>query len=82
MVEVLVQIEASILATDNGLERPFIISVEGNMGSGKSTVLEAFRDNPDVEVVPEPVSLWCNLYSESLNERFNLLEDLYRKPSR
>ena len=52
------------------------------MGSGKSTVLEAFRDNPDVEVIPEPVSLWCNLYSETLNERFNLLEDLYGKPSR
>ena len=82
MAEVFVQMVKSVLASDYGLGRPFIISIEGNMGAGKSTVLEAFSDSPDVEVIPEPVSLWCNLYSESLKERFNLLEELYKNPSR
>jgi len=40
--------------------RPFTISVEGNVGSGKTTVLEFFQQYPDMSVYPEPVSRWTN----------------------
>merc|ERR1712033_126558 len=41
--------------------RPFTITVEGNVGSGKSTPLEFFQQYPDISVYPEPVSTWTNL---------------------
>jgi deoxyadenosine/deoxycytidine kinase len=41
---------------------PRIICVEGNIGSGKSTALEAVRAaRPDLVVVPEPVDEWGDL---------------------
>ena len=41
---------------------PIVISLDGNIGAGKSTMLEALRAAmPDVEVVLEPVGLWSSL---------------------
>ena len=37
---------------------PFLVSVEGNVGSGKSTMLEFFRSFDDVQLCPEPVPKW------------------------
>ena len=36
--------------------RPFVVSIEGNIGSGKSTMLKYFEKFQDVELVPEPVA--------------------------
>ena len=41
--------------------RPFVVSIEGNIGSGKSTMLKYFEKFEDVELVPEPVAEWCNV---------------------
>ncbi len=42
----------------NGHEKPFLVSVEGNVGSGKSTMLQFFKSFDDVQLCPEPVPKW------------------------
>ena len=50
--------------------RPFTVHVEGNVGCGKSTMLEFFRDelhlSPQVDLVFEPVHEWQNVAGENL----------------
>ena len=41
--------------------RPFVVSIEGNIGSGKTTFLEHFNKHNKVEVVTEPVEEWRNV---------------------
>jgi len=50
------------------------ISLEGNIGSGKSTVLELIRQNLNCTVIPEPIDKWVNLHG------LNLLEYSYTSP--
>jgi len=56
--------------------RPFIVSIEGNIGSGKSTMLNYFNRFTDVELIPEPVSEWCDVNGH------NLLGKMYEDPKR
>jgi len=56
--------------------RPFIVSIEGNIGAGKSTMLKHFQKYSDVEIVPEPVAEWCDVKGH------NLLQKLYEDPKR
>ena len=56
--------------------RPFVVTIEGNIGSGKSTMLKYFDEFSDVELCPEPVSSWCDL------DGHNLLQKLYEDPER
>ena len=37
------------------------MAVEGNIGSGKSTFLQYFRESENVEIATEPVDLWKNV---------------------
>lgn len=53
-----------------------MVSIEGNIGSGKSTFLQHFSAMPGVETHQEPIDLWTNL------EGHNLLEMLYKDPTR
>jgi deoxyadenosine/deoxycytidine kinase len=49
-------------------KRPLIVSIEGNIGAGKSTILEALRyknDNLNVVFMQEPVSVWETVVDES-----------------
>ena len=39
-------------------QKPFLVSVEGNIGSGKSTMLKSFNEYPEVTLYPEPVAQW------------------------
>jgi len=55
----------------------YTISVEGNIGSGKTTFLNYFKTNSsikNVEYFPEPVYKWINLNKTGIN----LLEDFYK----
>ncbi|XP_040566503.1 deoxynucleoside kinase [Lepeophtheirus salmonis] len=54
---------------------PFIVAVEGNIGSGKSTMLKFFQSK-DVIIDPEPVDSWRNVAGE------NLLNNMYKDPPR
>eukprot|EP00794_Sanderia_malayensis_P019080 gene19080-20996_t len=56
--------------------RNFTVSVEGNIGSGKTTMLEYFSKNPHVEVIKEPVDKWRCL------DGGNLFELMYKDPKR
>ena len=63
------------MATDS--KRPFVVSIEGNIGSGKSTMLKYFEKvDENVAVVPEPVTEWCDLNG------VNLLQKLYEDSQR
>lgn len=55
---------------------PIIVSIEGNIGVGKSTLLEKLQDLPNVFVLPEPCSTWTAMSSEKIN----MLELFYTNP--
>ena len=58
-------------------QRPFVVSVEGNIGSGKSTMLRYFEKmDGNVTVLAEPVTEWCDLNG------INLLQKLYEDSKR
>ena len=54
---------------------------EGNIASGKSTIINSFEKHNDtanltLNLLTEPVDKWCNM------EGHNLLEKMYSNPSR
>lgn len=51
--------------------KPFTVFVEGNIGSGKTTFLEHFRQFEDITLLTEPVEEWRNL------KGWNLLVSYY-----
>ena len=59
-----------------GPKRPYTVIVEGNIGSGKTTFLQPFMQNKNIQVCPEPVEKWRNLQGH------NLLQQMYEDPSR
>ena len=59
-----------------------IISVEGNIGAGKSTILGILRDKYDIGNIvflDEPLDSWLNL--KDADDK-NILEHFYEKPDR
>lgn len=58
------------------IKRPFTVTIEGNIGSGKTTFLNYFNKYDNVCVLSEPVELWRNCRSH------NLLQSMYEDPSR
>ena len=56
--------------------RPFVIAIEGNIGSGKSTMLKYLEKFNDVQVHPEPLGKWQDVKGE------NLLAKIYEDPQR
>lgn len=46
--------------------KPFTVFVEGNIGSGKTTFLEHFRQFEDITLLTEPVEAWRNLQGWNL----------------
>ena len=38
--------------------RPFVVAVEGNIGSGKSTMINYFKNFNDIQIHPEPIEKW------------------------
>ena len=57
-------------------EKSFVVSIEGNIGSGKSTMLKHFNKLQEVELLQEPVDQWRDLKGH------NLLAKLYENPNR
>lgn len=43
-----------------------VVSVEGNIGSGKSTFLNYCSTKPGIDVHPEPIEKWRNVNGENL----------------
>lgn len=49
-------------------KKSFTVLVEGNIGVGKSTFLEYFKQFESVELMPEPVEAWQNLNGANMLE--------------
>jgi len=58
---------------------PQIISIEGNIGVGKSSFIDILKTTINCEIVPEPVNLWINL--KDSNDK-NILQTFYNDISR
>ena len=55
-----------------------IYSIEGNIGSGKSTFLNLLKVHvPQINVIPEPVAEW-----QKVSQKYNLLDEYYKDPNR
>ncbi|XP_046569646.1 thymidine kinase 2, mitochondrial-like isoform X2 [Haliotis rubra] len=57
-------------------QKNFTVSVEGNIGCGKTTLLEYFQQSDSVQALQEPVEQWTNIQGH------NALGLLYEDPSR
>jgi len=57
-------------------KKPFSFNVEGIVGTGKSTLLSAFKKYPFMDILPEPLDKWTNLDG---NDLLNLI---YTNPKR
>ncbi|XP_022097006.1 thymidine kinase 2, mitochondrial-like isoform X2 [Acanthaster planci] len=57
-------------------KKPVTITIEGNIGSGKTTLMEFFSQHEDVTTVDEPVQKWRNARGH------NLFDLMYRDPKR
>lgn len=53
-------------------DRPFRVSIEGNIGCGKSTLIKYLSGVPTVDAYTEPLDKWRNVGGH------NLLDLLYR----
>jgi deoxyadenosine/deoxycytidine kinase len=62
---------------DGAVKRRYVI--EGNIGSGKSTVVLELERDPEIETVLEPVDLWQSIKSGCGH---SLLDIFYKDPSR
>ena len=51
-----------------------IISIEGNIGVGKSSFIDILKSKINCEVVPEPVNMWLNIKD---NNNKNILQTFY-----
>ena len=59
---------------------PIIISIDGNIGAGKSTILKRLKEeHPEFHYIDEPVNLWTSLEDEN-NE--SLLKLYYKDKKR
>tara|TARA_B100000900_G_scaffold259070_1_gene220832 strand:+ start:16173 stop:16862 length:690 start_codon:yes stop_codon:yes gene_type:complete len=51
------------------MNRPQILSIEGNIGAGKTTIIEnlekQLKDNPDVIFLREPVNIWDTIKDDN-----------------
>jgi len=60
--------------------RPIIITLDGNIGVGKSTLLKHVQEQlPEIEVVLEPVGVWEKMVSD---DGKSLLSHFYEDPKR
>jgi len=57
----------------------YVISVEGNIGSGKSTLVQKLKLNNKFHVLQEPVDLWKSISDKNGN---NILSEFYKDQKR
>lgn len=60
--------------------KPILISIEGDIGAGKSTLIQYLKErNPTWNFIDEPVGTWTSLKTD---EGENLLELFYKDQKR
>lgn len=71
---------SAINFSQNPIPKPFLISVEGDIGAGKSTLIESLKkSHPNWHFIDEPVGTWLALKN---NTGENLLELFYKDQAR
>lgn len=63
----------------SSLGKTYIISVEGNIGSGKSTLVRKLKKIPYIHVLQEPVDIWKSIADSKGN---NILSEFYKNQKR
>ncbi|KAL7646476.1 UNVERIFIED_CONTAM: hypothetical protein RMT77_001726 [Armadillidium vulgare] len=58
------------------IKNKLVVSIEGNIGSGKSSILNTYKRDPAVLIYPEPVETWKN-YNGT-----NMLANMYNDPAK
>jgi deoxyadenosine/deoxycytidine kinase len=58
------------------MENCLTLFIEGNLGVGKTTLLDYFRNTQNVVIVQEPLTLWENCVG------VNLLKKMYENPEK
>ena len=66
------------LTVSKSMTRWPTLYVEGNIGSGKSSLLDYVNNNNDVRVLKEPVDVWSNFHGHNILEGMYKDGDLYR----
>ncbi|XP_061174289.1 thymidine kinase 2, mitochondrial-like [Saccostrea echinata] len=66
----------SVIGSNGKHKESFTVIVEGNIASGKTTFLEHFKKNNNVETCEEPVKKWRDVNG------YNALAKMYEDPSR
>ncbi|CAG9865265.1 unnamed protein product [Phyllotreta striolata] len=57
-------------------DRPFRVSVEGNIGAGKSTLIKYFQQTPGIDTYLEPLEWWRNVNGHNLLDL--MYSDIYQ----
>lgn len=63
------------------LTMPFKVALEGNVGSGKTTLAKLLAELPEVQMVPEPLDEWRMVGHDEWGQPINLLEAFYANPA-
>lgn len=71
-----VSMSSAMSAFNCSSKRPLRVSIEGNVGCGKSTLINHFKDYQDVDAKAEPLADWRNVQGH------NLLHLTYADPKR
>jgi deoxyadenosine/deoxycytidine kinase len=70
--------------TSYSYNKPILISIEGNIGSGKTTILEKlesrFKSDPSILFLREPLDVWEAVKDSETGE--NILEKFYSNPEK
>lgn len=72
----------NFLSSYDIVNKPLIISIDGNIGSGKSTFIKFLKQHLDhsmVEFAPEPVDVWTSIVDD---KNKNLLQNFYEDKER
>jgi deoxyadenosine/deoxycytidine kinase len=64
--------------------RPILISIEGNIGAGKSTIIskmqQKYKNRKDIIFLQEPVGIWETIHDKYTNQ--NMLQKFYENPKK
>nr|XP_022297583.1 thymidine kinase 2, mitochondrial-like isoform X2 [Crassostrea virginica] len=68
--------QASVGVETGKRRESLTVCVEGNIASGKTTFIEHFKNNENIEAIEEPVERWRDLHG------YNIMDKFYDDPSR
>ncbi|XP_039276854.1 deoxynucleoside kinase isoform X1 [Nilaparvata lugens] len=80
---------ADLLNKETFASRPLRVSIEGNVGCGKSTLIKYFKNFDEIDAKSEPLDEWRNVQGHNLlhllyadQKRWNFTFQLYVQLSR